>query len=170
MVEEFRNAYPAHPAGICVYGDATGNARTGQTAQSDYDLLRIALRGYPTPISWKVPADNPDEKDRRNAFNAKLKPPDGMPGMRISPKCKELIEDLQAVVLRPDQKKILKVYDGKDPYARRTHASDAAGYLVSREWPLVQVASSALRKPSAPAMKPGRLLGDIAYVPRVRGR
>lgn len=163
MVVEFRNRWPAHPGGINVYGDATGKARTHQTAQSDYDLMRIAFRGYPTAISWSVPVDNPDEKDRRNAVNLKLKPAEGMPGKKIAPECKELIADYQEVVLRPDQKKIFKVYASKDPYSRRTHASDADGYMIWREWPVFSQASRMIPKAKRAVLKPMHLLGDINW-------
>lgn len=169
MVEEFRNKYPAHPAGIAIYGDATGNARNHQTAKSDYDMMRIAFRGYPSPISWRVPVANPEEKDRRNAFNAKLRPPEGLPGIKISgPKCPELVADLAEVVLRPDQKKILKIYNSKEPYSKRTHSSDAEGYLIAREWPTIQIVGQALKqtKKKPRVIKAGQLLGDIDWNPR----
>lgn len=164
MVDEFRQGHPAHPAGLTIYGDATGHGRSAQTAQSNYDLARIAFRGYPTPIQWKVPDGNPDERDRVNAFQLKLKPPDGMPGILIcGPKCPELIADMQGVVYRPDQKKILKIYSGKDPYSKRTHSSDAAGYKVWYEWPVLAMASRMNRKPKTAVLKPGKLIGDIDW-------
>ena len=48
--------------------------------------------------------------------------------MRISPKCKELIKDLDEVVYKPDSTVIDKERDTK-----RTHLSDALGYLVWQE-------------------------------------
>ena len=45
--------------------------------------------------------------------------------MEIDPKCKELINDFEDVLFKPDSGGIDKVRD-----LRRTHASDALGYLI----------------------------------------
>ena len=163
VVDEFRNRFPAHPGGIGIYGDATSRRRLSQTAQSDYDLVRIAFRGYPSEVSFHVPVDNPDEKDRRNAVNLKLRPPEGAPGIKIvRGACPELDTDLQEVVLRPDQAKILKVYDSKDPYSRRTHASDAFGYWVWARWPVLAEASRLAEQRRGRMKEPKpELIGDI---------
>lgn len=134
-VLEFRNRYPAHRGELHIYGDATGKAR-GQTAQSDYQLVELAFRGYPSPIVMKVPAENPREKDRINAVNRKLLGQDGKAGLYIDKdRCPELVKDFREVVTGRDGK-VKKVYDPKDPYSRRTHASDDAGYFIWREWPI----------------------------------
>jgi hypothetical protein len=159
MVVEFRNCYPSHNAELWIYGDATGSARDHQTGQTDYDLIRIAFGGYNAPLVFKVPLANPLEKDRLNAVNVKLLAPDGRPGIRIdAERCPELVEDFEQVVL-DSRGKIAKTYDSRNPYSRRTHASDALGYLVTREWPVGKFKRAAT-KPAAP-LKYGRVLGDI---------
>jgi hypothetical protein len=159
MCVEFRNLYPSHSAELWIYGDAAGHSRTSQTAQSDYDLVRIGLVGYNVPIVHKVPIDNPDEKDRLNAVNTKLKPPDGMPGMRISkPNCPHLVADFEQVVLN-NRGKLAKTYDFSNPYSKLTHASDGVGYLISREWPVAKLVSRPA--PKAKPLKYDRLLGDL---------
>lgn len=137
MVSEFRNRYPAHPAEIWVYGDATGNKRTSQTASSDYDLMRLYFRGYPSPRIFKVSRFNPPIKDRINAVNLRLRGEDGKPGWIIDPdKCLELVKDLAEVIAKDG--KIVKTSNREDPYFARTHASDGPGYHIFREWPVVQ--------------------------------
>src|SRR5262249_3674669 len=128
-------------AEIWIYGDGTGHGRDAQTARSDYDLMRLAFRGYPSNIVWKVPKNNPLERDRVNAVNRRLVGESGRPGVLISPKNKELIADLEEVVWREDGKKLLKVYSTADPYHRRTHASDAMGYRIWREYPTISEAA-----------------------------
>jgi len=149
MVNEFRNRYPDHPAEIWVYGDATGNKRTAQTASSDYDLMRLYFRGYPSPRIFKVTTFNPPVKDRVNAVNLKLRGAEGQPGILIDPeKCPELVKDLKEVTMKDG--KIVKSNKKDDPYYYRTHASDGVGYHVYREWPVVTEVHRHSRKKRGP--------------------
>lgn len=136
-IQEFRNRYPAHRGDLTFYGDAT-RGTTAQTAKSNWVVVQVAMRGYSVKPQYRVPFQNPNIGDRLNAVNRKLLGSEGMPGVQISRKCKELIQDLREVMLTPDQKRILKVYKDEDPYSRRTHASDALGYLIAREWPAIK--------------------------------
>lgn len=162
QVEEFRNRYPDHYAELHIYGDTNGLTRTGQTEKSDYDLMRVYLQNYPSKIVMKVPRKSPRSRDRINSLNHKLKGHESKPGIIISTQCKNLIADLQEVVLRPDGKDVMKTYKLDDPYAARTHASDALGYLVHREWPIIKEAlalraKEGHRKP----LQHGKLLGEL---------
>lgn len=159
MVREFRNLFPNHPAEVWVYGDAAGRGRDVQTGQSDYDLLQAAFRGYSSAVVLKIPKDNPRVKDRVNAVNAKLMTADGVPGIRIDPvACPELVRDLAEVVWNPKQTDIHKVTNPRDPYHERTHASDAAGYLIAWEWPTIQQVVP-LDSQSQP--RPPRVYGNV---------
>ena len=150
MVREFRNRYPAHQGELWIYGDATGNGRNPQTGKSCYELVRLYLRGYSATQVWKVAMINPPVIDRVNAFNLKMRGADGLVGVLIDPdKCPELVRDLKEVVIRGGQ--IVKVKKREDPYFYRTHASDSAGYLVFREWPVVKTLMA-----STPKKNPGR--------------
>lgn len=163
MVEEFRNRYPAHKAEVWVYGDGTGHGRDAQTARSDYDLMRLEFKDYPSNVLWLVPKNNPLERDRVNAVNRRLVGENGRPGVLISPRCKELIQDFEEVVFRPDGAKILKVYATADPYHRRTHSSDCAGYRIWREYPVISEAVKVQTEKRLPPPKReyGRLLGQL---------
>lgn len=138
IVTDFRNRYPAHRAELYVYGDSTRGSSTPQTAKSNWYVVQSALRGYTSKPLFKVPLQNPNIGDRLLAVNRKLKGVDGEPSLRISRRCRELIQDLREVVMSDDQKRIKKSYDPESPYSRRTHASDAIGYLIYREWPVVR--------------------------------
>ncbi len=147
MVEEFRNRYPSHPAEIWVYGDSTGAGRSYQTARSGYDLIRLAFRGYASPLRFRVPPKNPDQRDRLNAFNLKLRDPEGQARCFVSKeRCPHLIKDFREVVTKEDGTRIVKVSKRENPYFWRTHASDAAGYFVYREWPVRQEVIKAMPK------------------------
>ena len=61
-------------------------------------------------------------------MNAKLKSADGQIQMSISPRCKELVKDFEEVAYKPGS----TVVD-KDKNPRRTHLSDALGYVVWQE-------------------------------------
>lgn len=145
MVEEFRNRYPDHPAGVNFYGDPQGTRRNMQTGRSEFQLIQIHMQGYPSPVSIKASRASPVPRARIDSVNHKLKGFEGKPGILIASHCKELISDCEEVALRPDGKDVRKSYKDGDPYKARTHASDAIGYLVYREWPLVTEAAKLLR-------------------------
>jgi hypothetical protein len=163
MVTEFRNLYPDHPAEVHIYGDSNGLRRTAQTEKSDYDLIQIHMQGYSSRTVIKVPRKSPSSRSRINALNNRLKGPEGAQRIFIDSSCTELIQDLNQVVLRADGKDVLKIYKPGDPYAARTHASDALGYLIHREWPVaaealkLRVEASRTRKP----LKPAKILGGF---------
>lgn len=135
MVELFKERYPSHGAEIWIYGDATGNSRDSQTAKSDYQLILDGMRDYSSPCVLKIPTSNPFQRDRINAVNRALQDEQGTIGVLIAPHCRELIADMEGV-LRDPRGGILKTYDRKNPYARRTHTSDAGGCWVHFERPV----------------------------------
>ena len=157
MVRAFRNHFPAHIGELWIFGDATGNGRSPHTGKSCYDLARLYFRGYPAQLIWRVPITNPLVVDRVNAFNLKLRGVEGQTGIIVDPdKCPELVRDLQEVMIRDGQ--IVKVKDRNNPYFYRTHASDAASYMVWREWPVI---AELLKRTSIrrQARQYGRVLG-----------
>ena len=143
MVREFRNRFPAHPAELWIYGDASGNARSVQSQKSNYDLMRVALKGYSSDLIMRVPPANPPVTTRLNSVCMKLKAPSGKPGVVISDKCVELIADLEEVLLDPKGHGELQIRDPQHPYARRTHSSSGWGYRVVREWPVTDAVQNA---------------------------
>ena len=126
--EEFAARFPRHPAGITVYGDASGSRR--QTAgTSDYRIVQeFFQRTGHKMVAYKVPASNPLVRERVALLNAKLRTAGGEKHLLVDRKCGELIKDLEEVSYKADSNVIDK---DKDP--RRTHLSDALGYLVWQE-------------------------------------
>lgn len=126
--EEFVARFPGHTAGLSVYGDATGN-RMQTAGTTDYRIIRqfFERAGY-RMVSYKVPRANPLVRERVALLNAKLRTASGEKQLLVNRKCRELIKDLEEVSYKVDSNVIDK---DKDP--RRTHLSDALGYLVWQE-------------------------------------
>jgi len=120
--EEFQNRFPGHKAGLKVYADASG-ARMQTTGTSDLAVLKQFFRsGEYGTVEFKVPKSNPAVRDRVMAVNVAFQ------GMKIDGRCKELIKDLEQVAYKENTQVIDK---DRDP--KRTHLSDALGYLVWQE-------------------------------------
>jgi hypothetical protein len=120
--EEFQNRFPEHVAGLKVYADASG-AHMQTTGTSDLGVLKKFFRsGEYGVVDFKVPRSNPAVRDRVMVVNVAFQ------GMKIDARCKELIKDLEQVAYKENTQVIDK---DRDP--RRTHLSDALGYLVWQE-------------------------------------
>lgn len=126
--EEFLKKFPNHSPGIVVYGDASGN-KEQTTGFSDYQVVRDYFAQFTTaPVRYKVPRANPSVRERINLTNATLRSASGEIGLLVDPSCKELIKDFDQVSFRQDSYQI-----DKDRDRRRTHLSDALGYLLWQE-------------------------------------
>jgi len=123
---EFLDRFPSHAGGVTVYADATG-ARMQTTGKTDLAILREALRGYER-VEFRIPTSNPAVRDRLTLMNGKLASASGERLLQVHPKCGELIRDLEQVAYKEGSGVIDK---DRDP--KRTHLSDALGYLVWQE-------------------------------------
>lgn len=83
-----------------VYPDPAGKARTSNSTKSDHAILRES--GF-SVISRKA---NPTQKDRLNALNKKFENAKGKHELFISPKCKNVIRDLELTTI--DDGRIVK--------------------------------------------------------------
>lgn len=126
--EEFCSRFGSHESGVVIYGDASGGYQK-TTGRSDYQVIRDYFRraGY-RHISYRVPRANPPVRERVGLVNAKLRTAGGEIHLYINHQCKELIKDLEEVSYKAGSTVIDKE---KDP--RRTHLSDALGYLLWQE-------------------------------------
>jgi hypothetical protein len=126
--EEFHARFPRHGGGLLIYGDATG-ARMQTTGTTDYQVIREFFRrvGYRN-VCYKVPRSNPLVRERVGLMNAKLESASGERHLVVDRKCRELVKDFEQVTYKPDSCQIDK---DRDP--RRTHLSDALGYLLWQE-------------------------------------
>ena len=126
--EEFGNRFPGHAAGLVVYADASG-ARRQTSGTTDIDILKkfLAERSY-GQVRFRIPKANPAVRDRVTLMNSKLESAAGEHSLAIHPRCKELIKDFEQVTYKENSQVIDK---DRDP--RRTHLSDALGYLAWQE-------------------------------------
>jgi hypothetical protein len=87
-------------SGLCVYGDATGNARDTTSGTTDWVIVANRLKNVQHTI--KVPAASPSIKDTVNAVNGRLKSADGAIHLAIDPNCSGLIRDLRSAIAGTD--------------------------------------------------------------------
>jgi hypothetical protein len=125
---------------VTVYGDASGESRSSQADKTDWQIVREFFKrnGDRFQAQFKVPSSNPTVKGRITAVNSMLKNHAGDRRLIVDPRCKELIADFERVGWKRDPHgNTLTQLDKSDP--KRTHASDALGYLVEKEFGLRQV-------------------------------
>jgi hypothetical protein len=94
----------AYPVQLSIYGDATGDNRHTSASRTDWQIVRDFLDRHPADfrVSALVRSANPPVKDRTNCVNAVLKNHYGQYRLRIDPKCKQLIRDLEQVCWKTD--------------------------------------------------------------------
>ncbi len=123
--EEFQSRFADHGAGVCIYGDASGNQRQ-TTGMTDYQVIKEFFdRAGQRNVSYWVPRANPLVRERVSLVNAKLRSASGETHLLIGHKCGELVKDLEQVSYKSGTTVIDK---DRDP--ERTHLSDALGYLI----------------------------------------
>ena len=122
---------------VCVYGDATGEQRQTSASRTDWQIIKDFFGRYTDRynMSFSVPRTNPPVKDRTNCVNARLRNHAGQHRLLVDQGCKDLIKDLEQVCWKTDPHgNPLSELDKSD--SRRTHVSDALGYLVAKEFPM----------------------------------
>ena len=127
--EEFHARYPNHQSGISIYGDASGQ-RLQTSGTTDYLIIKEYFRqtAYQS-VRFRVPASNPSVRERVALVNAKLFSANEEVQLLVHPRCQGLIADFEEITFKPDTSIIDK---DKDP--KRTHLSDALGYVIWQEY------------------------------------
>lgn len=126
-----------HRGPVRAYGDATGGARgTAKVSGSDWDIIRATLRpAFRGRFDVRVPAANPPERARINAMNTRLRTGEGTIRMMVdAAKAPNVVKDLEGV-------RTLKGGSGEIDKAATpalTHVSDAIGYYVAKEFPVLK--------------------------------
>ena len=119
------------------YGDATGDQRRTSASRTDWQIVKEFFGRHTDRYQpqFRVPRGNPAVKDRINCVNALLRNHAGQHRLMVDQSCKHLIKDLEQVCWKADPYgNPLADLDKSDPM--RTHASDAVGYFVAREFPM----------------------------------
>jgi hypothetical protein len=125
------------PLAIDVYGDATGEQHRTSASRTDWQIVKEFFGRYQDRFhaSFHVPGANPPVKDRINCVNAKLRNHAGENRLFVDSRCKHLIKDFEQVSWKSDPYgNTLADLDKSD--GKRTHVSDAVGYLIAREFPM----------------------------------
>jgi len=113
-----------------------------------------SMKDYPVPLRLKVPERNPSISDRVNSVNVACRGLGGVIDLEIDTACEELITDLEQVITDGKQG-IKKTFNKKDPYYRRTHMSDALGYWIFQEAPIIPIKTEQVRRHVPPPRAPG---------------
>ena len=118
---------------VHLHGDASGNART-HAGKSNWDVVVEQFQQEQLfRVTRCMPAANPHVDDRVNAVNGALLNAQGQRRIVIHPQCVELAKDLEQVVWKQTTSGgTTGEIDKSDP--KRTHISDAAGYVIYKEF------------------------------------
>lgn len=128
MCKALKDAYP--DSKIIVYPDPACRQRRTSAPVGQTDLAIIRRHGFATV----VPSSAPPVVDRINEVNTLFESGRGF----VNPRCRSLCRGLERLTYRPGTSLIQKS-KGYD------HMTDALGYLVHGEFPLVSRGSAALR-------------------------
>lgn len=125
MTAEIRRRYPGHK--IRVYPDPAGRARKTSAAGGVTDFTILEQAGF-TVIA---PRKHPAVADRINDVQAMLKNANGDMRLFVHPRCRETIKALDGMTYKKDTSQPDKTL-GLD------HITDALGYLVHSEFPIIK--------------------------------
>lgn len=123
MAAELKRRYPNRR--IIVYPDPSGAARktSAPVGQTDFSILRSA--GFTVIAPSKAPAI----VDRVNCVNGLIANVAGDRRLLVHPRCKSLIKAFEGLTFK-DGTSVIDKASGLD------HMADAAGYLISYEYPI----------------------------------
>jgi phage terminase large subunit-like protein len=146
MTYEFRGRFPSHQAELWIYGDATGRRKEGQTGMSSFHLIQQYMIGYPVPIRFKLPDLNPGVRDRVDAVNLQMNPPDGRRCFEVAARCENVRKDCEGTKWNA-----LGKIDKRN--GRRSDGMDSAGYWIAFECPVVRhgMTTAIVRSVKSPA-------------------
>lgn len=136
IVQEWKG----HRGEVRLYGDATGAIKKTQSLSgSDWDIVGRTLHpAFGNRVKHCYGASNPTERSRVNALNTRLR--SGLPGqyirrLYVDPvKAPKTVKDLEGVKLLKDGTGRI---DKKADNGKLSHISDALGYYVAEEYPVL---------------------------------
>lgn len=124
-----------HQGQVICYGDSTGGAKgTAKVRGSDWDLIKQELYPYfGKRLHFNVPKSNPQERQRINAVNSRLRSSNQEVKLLVDGKeCPQLIRDFEGVILIEGGAG--EIDKKADPAL--THLTDGVGYYIHREFPV----------------------------------
>ena len=130
MAKELVTRYGNQGYSLHIVGDATGgHNRSSIATKTDYQILEWYIKNHFERINFENKSHNPPIRDRINTFNLCLHG-DARFEMRISPKCKYLIEDLLQTSYAQDGSNRL---DKNKNGGSTTHMTDSLGYMLMQQ-------------------------------------
>lgn len=133
MAREIRQRYPL-PRKINVYPDPSGNSRktSAPAGQTDFAILKQF------GMNVVAPKAAPPVVDRINEVNALCKSTSGKRKLYVNPsKCPRIVESLESLPYKKDTSQPNESARAQDG-TQLIHITDALGYLVHSEFPIVQ--------------------------------
>lgn len=137
VCEKLIEDWGGHQSKVCIYGDSSGgHGGSAKVRGSDWDLVDEVLRPvFGDRLIFRVPRKNPLERSRINAVNSRLKNTLNDIRLQVDPtRAPHVVTDFEGVALieggtgNIDKK--------SDPLL--THCSDAIGYYICQEFPVVR--------------------------------
>lgn len=122
---EIKRRYPKHK--IRVYPDPSGRARKTSAAGGVTDFAILEQNGF----SVVAPRAHPPVADRINEVQAMLQNANGQRRLFVSKKCKDMIKSLDGLVYKEKT-------GAPDKDSGLDHITDALGYLVHSEFPILK--------------------------------
>jgi len=120
-----------------VYGDAAGENRNASAPRTSWQIVRdfFADHHVDYDVIYSYASKNPPVRDRINCVNAMFCNARDQRSITVSPKCEQLIRDLEQVSWKHDANgNDTGDLDKSNPM--RTHTSDALGYFVAEKFPM----------------------------------
>ena len=129
MAVDMNALYGQRGHSLVIYGDASGNAaQTNGPSNYKQLLAELGSKNWKS-VHLRVPRKNPAVRERIHLVNCYLQSESKEVRVYIDPSCRWLIADLEKVQYYEDGVRVDKESDSK-----RTHASDALGYLIWEEF------------------------------------
>lgn len=129
---EFVRRYKGKAAQVEFEGDIAGRARDTRGTPTDHSLMRQEIEGAFEFSRWSGDNRQRPVMDGINAVNALLAPAMGKTRLKVHPKCKYLIRDLEQVSIKPGTREIDK------SKKQLTHMTDALRYPIARLFPVAR--------------------------------
>ena len=124
------------PLEVYIYGDPAGDQQHSSAVRTDWQIVKDFFGRHPElyrPV-YRVRGSHPPVKDRVNCVNARLCNHAGDRNLKVDPSCKQLIEDFRQVHWKTDADGVSTFELDKRSDPRRTHLSDALGYMIHAEF------------------------------------
>lgn len=117
------------PLTLVIYGDASGSAMQTNGPNNYSQIVASLSGGRWAQVQTRVAKKNPAVLDRLHLVNSLLTPAQGKTRLHIDHKCQSLLLDFEQLRFHEDGIRV-----NKDADAKRSHSSDALGYLIWEEF------------------------------------